>query len=114
MESKKFKIIIVLSVLPYYALFIIPAIATLKVVSQYGFFSPFSIYFLSVLCLLGAVFPLIPLSVAFHTGIIINFMLKKLKVPKSATKILSVILAIIIFILLTVFLVKYFSQMDSL
>ena len=110
MKKKVFTTALVLSAMPYYALFIAPVVATLGVASQYGFFSSFSIYFLATLCVLGTVFPVIPLSVAFHAGIIINLMLKKLNVPKKTAVILSVVLTIIIFIVLTVLFVAYFRQ----
>lgn len=113
MKKKVFTIALVLSAMPYYALFIAPVVATLGVASQYGFFSTFSLYFLATLLTLGAVFPVIPLSVAFHAGIIMNLILKKLKVPENAVKILPVITSIIIFVLLTVFLLKLLSQWDS-
>lgn len=113
MKKKVFTTALVLSAMPYYALFIAPVVATLGVASQYGFFSTFSLYFLATLLTLGAVFPVIPLSVAFHAGIIMNLILKKLKVPENAVKILPVITSIIIFVLLTVFLLKLLSQWDS-
>lgn len=110
MKKKIFTIALVLSAIPYHALFIAPAVATLGVASQYDFFSSFSLYFLATLCVIGYVFPVIPLSVAFHAGIIMNLILKKLKVPENAVKILPVITSIIIFILLTVLFVAYFRQ----
>ncbi len=82
MKKKVFTIALVLSAMPYHVLFIAPAVATLRVASQYGFFSSFSLYFLVTLLTLGAVFPVIPLSVAFHAGIIINLMLKRLNIQK--------------------------------
>lgn len=114
MKKKIVKVVSVLSVIPYCILFIIPVILAIRVASQYGFFSSFSIYFLVTLLTLGAIFPVIPLSVAFHAGIIINLILKKLNTPKKTAKILSVVSAMIIFVLLTVFLLKLLSQWDSL
>lgn len=113
MKKKVFTIVLILSAMPYHALFIAPAVATLGVASQYGFFSSFSLYFLVTLLTLGAVFPVIPLSVAFHAGIIINLILKKLNTPKKTATILSIVSALIIFVLLTVFLLKLLSQWDS-
>ncbi|MCM1133316.1 MAG: hypothetical protein NC340_07565 [Ruminococcus flavefaciens] len=114
MKNKIFTVALVLSAVPYHAVFIIPAVATIRVLSQYGFFSTFAIYFLATLLTLGAVFPVIPLSVGFHTGIIVNLMLKKLNISKKTAVILSVIFAVIIFSLLTIFLLKILSQWDSL
>ncbi|MDE7364412.1 MAG: hypothetical protein K2N27_05950 [Ruminococcus sp.] len=113
MKKKVFKTALVLSVMPYCALFIAPAVLAVRVASQYGFFSSFSLYFLVTLLTLGAIFPVIPLSVAFHVSIIINLILKKLNTPKKTATILSVVFAIAIFILLTVFLLKLLSQWDS-
>lgn len=114
MKKKIFKVALVLSAIPYHVLFIAPAVATVRVADQYGFFSTFAIYFLATLLTLGAVFPVIPLSVGFHTGIIVDLMLKKLNVPKKTVTILSVVSAVIIFSLITIFLLKLLSQWDSL
>ncbi|MDE6519137.1 MAG: hypothetical protein K2K91_01570 [Ruminococcus sp.] len=113
MKKKIVKVVSVLSVVPYCILFIIPVILAIRVASQYGFFSSFSIYFLVTLLTLGAIFPVIPLSVAFHAGIVINLMLKKLNISEKTAKILAVVSAVIIFSLLTVFLLKLLSQWDS-
>ncbi len=112
MKKKIFTVALVLSAIPYHVLFIAPAVATVRVADEYGFFSTFSLYFLATLLTLGAVFPVIPLSVAFHAGIIINLILKKLNFPKKTVTILSVVSAVIIFSLLTVFLLKLLSQWD--
>lgn len=114
MKNKTFKIILILSALPYLTLFIAPVFAAVRVADEYGFFNPYLMYLFAVLCLLGAVFPVIPLSVGFHAGIVINLMLKKLNISEKIVKILSVVSAIIIFIVLTVLLIICFSQMDSL
>ncbi len=114
MKKKIFTVALVLSAIPYHVLFIAPAVATVRVADEYGFFSTFSLYFLATLCVIGAVFPVIPLSVAFHTGIISNLILKKLNISKKTAVILSVVSAVIIFSLLTVFLLKLLSQWDSL
>ncbi len=112
MKKKIFTVALVLSAIPYHVLFIAPAVATVRVADEYGFFSTFSLYFLATLLTLGAVFPVIPLSVAFHAGIIINLILNKLNFPKKTVTILSVVSAVIIFSLLTVFLLKLLSQWD--
>lgn len=112
MKNKTFKIISILSAMPYLAVFIIPAFLSFRVLFQYDFSSTFSIYFPVTLCVLGAHFPVIPLSVGFHAGIVINLMLKKLNISEKTVKILSVVSAVIIFSLFTAALVKYFSHID--
>lgn len=112
MKKKIFNTALVLSALPYYALFIVPVVAAIRVFSQYNFFSTFPIYFLAMLCVLGAHFPVIPLSVGFHTGIIVSLILKKLNVPKKTAEILSVISAVIIFSLFTAVLFIFFSEVE--
>lgn len=113
MRKKIVKVVSFLSFVPYCILIVVPLVLTIRVVSQYDFISTFQLYFLATLLTLGAVFPVIPLSVAFHVSIIINLILKKLNFPKKTAIILSVVSALIIFVLLTVFMLKLLSQWDS-
>ena len=77
MKKKIFTIVLAASVIPYYALFIIPVFLSLNVISHYSFFNTYPIYFLAVLCVIGYVFPVVPLSFSFHAGLVINLILKK-------------------------------------
>ena len=114
MNKKMFTKFLILSVIPYFALFIIPVFLAFNVISHYNFISTYPIYFLCVLYVIGYIVPIIPLSVSFHAGIVINSILKKFNFPTKYTKILSIIFAAIIFTLLIVFLLIFFSQMDSI
>lgn len=114
MKKKTFSIALVLSFIPYFALFIIPVFPAFNVISHYNFINTYPMYFLCVLCMIGYILPVIPLSFSFHAGIVINLILKKLNFPKKSAKILSVISAAIIFTLLIVFLFNFFSKMDSI
>lgn len=114
MKKKTFSKLLVLSVIPYFALFIIPVFPTLNVISHYSFFSTYPVYLLCVLFAIGLIVPVIPLSFSFHAGLVINSILKKFNFPPKYAKILSIISAAIIFVLQIIFLLTLFSQMDSI
>ncbi len=114
MKKKAFTTALILSVIPYHSLFILPVFPSLNIISHYSFISTYPMYFLCVLYMIGYIAPVIPLSLSFHAGIVINLILNKLNFPKKSAKILSFISAAIIFTLLIVFLFNFFSQMDSI
>ncbi len=100
MKSKIFKIIIVLSVTPYYAVVICGAIVRFTVVSVFSEYSlsAFIIGCMYMLYFFSNSVPLIPFCLAFHFNIIADIIVKKIiekfNISADVIKILYVIIAV--------------------
>ncbi len=100
MKSKIFKIIIVLSVIPYYAVVICGAILRFTAVSVFSEYSlsAFIIGCMYMLYFFSNSVPLIPFCLAFHFNIIADIIVKKIiekfNISADVIKILYVIIAV--------------------
>ncbi len=100
MKSKIFKMIIVLSVTPYYAVVICGAIVRFTAVSVFSEYSlsAFIIDCMYMLYFFSNSVPLIPFCLAFHFNIIADIIVKKIiekfNISADVIKILYVIIAV--------------------
>lgn len=100
MKSKIFKIIIILSVIPYYVVVMCGAVVRFTAVSVFSEYSlsAFIIGCMYMLYVFSNSFPLIPFCLAFHFNIIADIIVKKFlekfNVSADVIKILYVIIAV--------------------